>query len=243
MKVIIASISSNRNRLMSLARRNGFDPVFVSALKAVKLDISSKLSEYYKYAPYSWAAFFSVTSVSLFFSYDVHELITGARIAAVGSGTADFLKRKGVKVDFIPSQYTTERLAEELPAQPGSRVLILRSRDGSSAAEEILKRRGIKPFRLDLYETSFVSGPINQDKIRGARVIVFGSSREVAGFEKRLEASGISEFKKNVAAACIGPLTMDAAAKMGYKTLELPKVYTYRSLFKLLSELRNEGRI
>jgi len=243
LKVIIASISGNRNRLMSLAGRNGFDPVFISALKVVKLDISSQLAKFSKYVPYSWAAFFSLTSVSLFFSYDVHELITGARIAAVGSSTADFLKRKGITVDFIPSQYTSEKLAEELPAQPGSRVLILRSRDGSSAAEDILERRGIKPFRLDLYETSFVSGPINQDKIRGARVIVFGSSREVAGFERRLEASGINEFKKNVVAACIGPLTRDAAVKMGYKTLDLPKVYTYRSLFELLSELRNEGRI
>ncbi len=228
---------------MSLASRNGFDPVFVSVLKIAKLDISSQLSKCPGNTAYSWAVFVSVTSVSLFFSYDLHDLISGARIAAVGSSTADFLKRRGVKVDFMPSRYTTEKLAEELPAQPGSSVLILRSRDGSSAAEDILKGRGIKPCRLDLYETTFVGDPIKGDKIKGARVIVFGSSREVAGFESRIEASGMREIKKNAVAACIGPITRDAAIKMGYKTLDLPKVYTYRSLFELLSELRNEGRI
>jgi uroporphyrinogen-III synthase len=244
LKVIIASIGSNRGRLITLAKRNGFDPVFVSALKIVWLDISKELAGCLSDAVYSWAIFASTTAASLFLGHDrLVRSLKGARVAAVGSGTASFLRRRGLKVDFVPSEYTTERLAEELPADPGSRVLILRSEDGSHRAEEMLITRGIIPCRLDLYRTSFVDRPLKSDRIQGAKIVIFGSSKEVMGLENRLSISGISEFKKSAIAASIGPLTRDTAMKMGYRVIDIPKAYTYRSLFELLGELKLEGRI
>ncbi len=227
-----------------MAKRNGFDPVFISVLKIVPLDISKELDTCPGNAVYSWAVFTSATAASLFFKSErLIRYIKGAKLAAVGSGTARSLQRKGLRVDFIPSEYTTEKLAEELPANPGSRVLILRSKDGNNAAEEVLGKRGIVSCRIDLYRASFVSKPVKLERIRGAKIAIFGSSKEVMGLENRLSISGISEFKKEVVAAPIGPLTGDTAMKMGYRVIDMPKAYTYRSLFEMLGELKLGGRI
>ncbi|MDG7038625.1 MAG: uroporphyrinogen-III synthase [Nitrososphaerota archaeon] len=244
MKVVLASIWRNWSRLRSLARKNGFEPVFVSALKIMPIDISAGLTSYLRNGPYSWAIFTSSTAASIFFKADVLvRSIYGVRIAAVGSGTSAFLKRKGIKVDFLPSEYTTEKLAEELPANPGSKVLMLRSEDGSGLAESVLNDRGIQPYRLNLYRTSFSNRYINGKRLDGAKIIIFGSSKEVIGFENRLVISHIDGFKKHVIAASVGPLTNATAMKLGYRVMDIPKAYTYSSLFEMLGELKNEGRI
>jgi len=244
LKVIIASISSNSKRLRALAKDNGFDPVFISVLKIERLDISEELRRCLEKGAYSWALFTSATAVSLFFNPKMLvKSLKGARFAAVGPSTAGLLRRKGIMVNFTPSEYTTEKLAEELPADPSSKVLILRSSDGSHYAETILSKRGLIPCRLNLYRASFVNRPVKLDKMQGAKIVIFGSSKEVLGLETRLTISGIKDFKKTVLAASIGPLTRTTAMNLGYRVINTPKAYTYNSLFEMLGELKNEGRI
>lgn len=244
MKVIIASTNSNSKRLRALAKDNHFDPVFISVLKIVRLDVSKKLNQCLGNGTYSWTVFTSATAVSLFFNSEILvNSFKGVKFAAVGSSTAGLLRKMGIKVDFTPSEFTTEKLAEELPADPGSRVLILRSSDGSHGAETIMSKKGLIPCRLNLYRTSFVNRPIKLDKIQGAKIVVFGSSKEVLGLENRLTISGIKDLKKTTVAASIGPRTRKTAMALGYRVIDTPKVYTYSSLFEMLSELKNEGRI
>jgi uroporphyrinogen-III synthase len=244
LKVVVVSIKRNNRRLKVMAENNGFDPVFVSALKVIPLDVTGELNSYIYDEKFSWVVFSSSTAASLFIKINRLARILGkAKIAAVGSGTAEFLQRSGIVVDFIPSKYTTEALAEELPVSRGSRVMLARSEDGNSMAEMILKERGALTYRINLYRTSFVSRPLSRSRIEGAKLIVFGSSKEVQGFDNRLSISGIKDFKNKVNASCIGPLTEKTALEMGYRVIGIPKAYTYRSLFTMLGELRNEGRI
>ena len=106
MKVIIASISSNSKRLRALAKDNGFDPVFISVLKIERLDISEELRRCLEKGAYSWALFTSATAVSLFFNPKMLvKSLKGARFAAVGPSTAGLLRRKGIMVNFTPSEY------------------------------------------------------------------------------------------------------------------------------------------
>lgn len=227
-----------------MAKNNGFDPVFVSALKVVPLDVSGELNSCIYDEKFSWIVFSSSTAASLYIKINRLARVLGkARVAAVGSGTAEFLQRNGIMVDFIPSKYTTEALAEELPVSQGSRIMLARSEDGNDRAEIILEKRGALTCRLNLYRTSFINRPLSRSMVEGAKLIVFGSSKEVRGFENRLSISGINDFKNKVIASCIGPLTEETALKMGYRVMDIPKAYTYSSLFAMLGELRNEGQI
>jgi len=244
LKVVIASIKRNCTRLKAMAKNNGFDPVFVSALKIVPLDVSDELNSCIYGEKFSWVVFSSSTAASFFIKINRLARILGeARVAAVGSGTAEFLQRYGIRVDFTPSKYTTEMLAKELPVSQGSRIMLARSEDGNDMAEMILKERGALTCRLNLYRTSFVNRPLSKSRIEDAKLIIFGSSKEVQGFEKRLTISGIKDFKNNVIASCIGPLTKKTALNLGYRVIDIPKAYTYSSLFAMLGELKNEGRI
>ncbi|MGC8558192.1 MAG: uroporphyrinogen-III synthase [Nitrososphaeria archaeon] len=244
MKVVIASIKRNSRRLKAMAENKGFDPVFVSTLKVVPLDVSDKLNSFIYDEKFSWIVFSSSTAASFFIRINRLTRVLGeAKVAAVGSGTSGFLQRSGIKVDFTPSKYTTETLAEELPVSRGSRIILARSEDGNDRAEMILQKRGAITYRLNLYRTSFVNRPLNRRRVEGAKLIVFGSSKEVQGFENRLSISGIKDFKDKVIASCIGPLTKKTALKMGYRVIDIPKAYTYSSLFAMLGDLRNEGRI
>ncbi len=109
---------------------------------------------------YHWVAFTSPNGVGAF----VRALaatgaveparFAGARIAAVGPGTAAALERAGLPVDRVAAEHRGEGLAASIleVARAGERVLLPRAKVARDALPEALREAGIEVDDLPVYE-------------------------------------------------------------------------------------------
>jgi uroporphyrinogen III methyltransferase/synthase len=130
----------------------------------------------------------------------------GARVAAIGPGTARALREHGVIADVVPERFVAEALVEALAGVPVCRALIARARVARDVLPDALRARGAEVDVLELYET--VAEPLPEDTLSAARsadYVTFTSSSTVRFF---LDATGgpdaVGERTKLVS---IGPVT------------------------------------
>ena len=90
--------------------------------------------------------------------------LAGARLAAIGPGTARALLEHGLRADVVPARAVAEGLVEALADVPVRRALLVRGREGRDVLPDALRARGAEVEVLVLYET--VAEPIAR---RGAR--------------------------------------------------------------------------
>ncbi len=199
-----------------------------------KLDLRNTLKE-----GFDWIVFTSGYGAKTFaeevMSGGLFHLLLNVKVAAVGPGTYSSLKRFGIGVDFLPENYTTSALADELPAEAGKRVLTVRSKEGGSELEEALSKRGFIVRRINAYENVKRRKPIRE--VSDNDIVIFGSSEIVRTF-----AELSREVRPaNLYAVPIGPKTLNECTRLGYRILFVPKVYTYEEIFEELRSLKNGG--
>jgi uroporphyrinogen III methyltransferase/synthase len=114
--------------------------------------------------------------------------LAGARVAAIGPGTARALEEHGIAADVVPARFVAESLVEALADVPVRRALIARAAEARDVLPDALRARGVEVDVLALYET--VPEPLSERALaaaRGADYITFTSSSTVRFF---LEAAG-----------------------------------------------------
>jgi uroporphyrinogen III methyltransferase / synthase len=114
--------------------------------------------------------------------YDARSL-AGARVAAIGPGTARALADRGISADIVPDRFVAEGLLEALAAVPVSRALVARAAEARDVLPDGLRARGASVDVLDLYET--VPEPLSDRALELARradYITFTSSSTVRFF-------------------------------------------------------------
>ncbi|MEA4965436.1 MAG: uroporphyrinogen-III C-methyltransferase [Oscillospiraceae bacterium] len=171
---------------------------------------------------YAWLAFTSPYGVEVFLDAlaaggrDIRQLAS-LRVAAIGTGTAAALRRRGLFADLVPETYDAGHLGKALRArlQPGETVLIPRAKMGSPALTEAL---GEAARDLPIYET-FCEKPAALDlraelEAHPQTVAVFTSASTVRGFAAAAEGLDFSRVR----AACIGRQTACEAEKLGMQT-------------------------
>jgi uroporphyrinogen III methyltransferase/synthase len=79
--------------------------------------------------------------------------LAGARIAAIGPGTARALAERGIRADVVPERSVAEGLVETLADVPVRRALIVRGREGRDVLPDALRAQGVEVDLLVLYET------------------------------------------------------------------------------------------
>ncbi len=141
---------------------------------------------------------------------DVRRLY-GRQIAAIGRGTAQALKERGIIADIMPSVYTTQALGEVLAEKltgSGKSAALLRASNAERALYETLTGHGIDCAEVPLYDS--VSVPCDFEKmlleINAARYLVFGSAFGVRAFFERLK-EGAFTLAPRVKPVCIGSAT------------------------------------
>jgi uroporphyrinogen III methyltransferase/synthase len=131
--------------------------------------------------------------------------LAGARVAAIGPGTARALGEHGVVPDVVPERYVAEALAEALEGVPVSRALVARAREARDVLPNALRERGAEVDVLDLYETLAEElSPRALELARGADYITFTSSSTVRFF---LEAGDGAPPSATTRIVSIGPVT------------------------------------
>lgn len=175
---------------------------------------------------YDWLVFSSPNGVKKFFEaffavYEDIREIGGARLAAVGAGTAAELKKYGLMVDVMPKKAVAEELiaefdrkADDFGGVANSTVLWVHSEKGRRVIyDELMKRQAIVDECIaynTVPETEDVSGARARLQSEGADIITFTSSSTVKNFM----ALGIP-LPQGCRIAGIGPVTTATLREYG----------------------------
>ena len=107
--------------------------------------------------------------------------LAGARVAAIGPGTAEALRSFGVVADVVPAErFVAEGLLEALADVPVSRALVARAAEARDVLVDGLRARGVEVDVLALYET--VAEPLDEAQLTAvaqADYVTFTSSSTV----------------------------------------------------------------
>jgi len=147
--------------------------------------------------------------------------LAGARVAAIGPGTAAALAERGISPDITPERFVAESLVQALADVPVTRALVARAREGREILPEALRARGAEVDVLDLYET-VAERPSARAlaAARSADYITFTSSSSVRFF---LAAAGAAEgggedaqpLSAGTRIVSIGPVTSETLREHG----------------------------
>src|SRR5439155_10317636 len=175
---------------------------------------------------YDWVVFTSANAVERFVPLlrDARDL-GAARVAAIGPGTAEALRRLALVADLVPEEFVAEALVEAFPPGPG-RVLLPRAAAARGVLPEGLRAKGWEVDVVEAYRTEPV--PQSEERLVAARradAITFTSSSTVTNF---LAAAGRDAVPPIV--ACIGPVTAETARSCGLVVDVVAGVHTIDGL-------------
>lgn len=144
------------------------------------------------------------------------------RVAAVGSATAEAVRRSGWRTDLVPAIQTAEALVDAMTAAgvgSGARVLFPASEIAGATLEEGLADAGAEVVRVTAYRT--VAVPIDGAACERAlnagavQVISFASPSAVNGLVQGLGDRLFREAAARTVMAAIGPTTAAALRSAG----------------------------
>lgn len=198
---------------------------------------------------FQWIVFTSANGVDYFMQRlqagdgDVRDL-KGARLCAIGPGTAERLLRYGIKVDLMPPEYRAEAVLEALRATGdlgGQRVLLPRADIAREVLADELRRSGAEVVEVAAYRTVSVENerqgePDIYRMLLDKRVdaITFTSASTVRSFVRIFGEEQTADLLASTIVACIGPVTAEAAAQHHITTAVMPADYTIASLVDAL---------
>jgi len=144
----------------------------------------------------------------------------GPRWAAVGRATTRALLGAGIEVAFQPTRASGRALAEELPIEPGQRVLAPRSDAADDGLVEMLERRGATVEPVVAYRT-IEAPPPSRSRLEAAltsrvAAVVFTSGSTVRGLLDLADALDSRTEVLRIPAICIGEPTAAEARRLGF---------------------------
>jgi uroporphyrinogen III methyltransferase/synthase len=136
----------------------------------------------------------------------------GARVAAIGPGTARALREQGVIADVVPERFVAEGLVEALADMPVRHALVARAAEARDVLPDALRARGAEVDVLPLYET--VLEPLSEAELSAveqADYVTFTSSSTVRHFF----ASAGERLRDGTRLVSIGPVTSETLREHG----------------------------
>jgi uroporphyrinogen III methyltransferase / synthase len=140
--------------------------------------------------------------------------LAGARVAAIGSGTAHALAERGIAADVVPERAVAEGLIEQLGGlqPPVRRALLARAREGREVLPEALRARGAEVDVLALYETVAEPPPAHVlGEALDSDYITFTSASTVRFFIDAAPRPPSPDTR----IVSLGPITRDALRERG----------------------------
>ncbi len=195
---------------------------------------------------YDWLVFTSPNGVGMFFElffkrFEDMRDIGGVRIAAVGPGTAAKLKELHLKVDLMPEEYVTGKIAEafeKFESVENLKILLLRAEVANLELPNALEEMGAIVDDVPCYKTVPETEDRNGAAARllesGADWITFTSSSTVENFHARFDLPKLLQQFPKTKLASIGPETTKAITALGLKPTVEAKEHNIDGLVKTL---------
>ena len=218
-------------KLQESLRALGAETLSVPVIRTVPVDDGERvleikremerLSEYQVLvftSPYGVERFFDLLSEA---GMDVRR-VSHMKFAVIGQGTADTLKGKGIRADYMPGKYDGSSLGRLLAGklEDGTKILLARSSiGGTEIFKELEKNPALVYKDLAVYDTKFLTE--QETRLRsfmeegGVTKVIFTSSSAVEGFVRLL---GRFDYH-SVQAVCIGNKTAKTAKGAGMQTV------------------------
>ncbi len=193
---------------------------------------------------YEWIIFTSPNGVTQFFDYffksfeDVRAL-GGTRIAAVGPATAAKLKELHLKVDLMPEEYLTTKIAaafKDYQDIENVKMLLLRAQVANPELVGALEAMGAIVDDVSVYktvpETDDRTGTAARLLEEGADWVTFTSSSTVQNFHARFNLPELLKKFPQMKTASIGPETSKALRALKLEPDAEARVHTIDGLAK-----------
>ncbi|MBN1787531.1 MAG: uroporphyrinogen-III C-methyltransferase [Sedimentisphaerales bacterium] len=189
-----------------------------------------------KIGDFDWVFFTSPTGVRVFFhalagfSKDARAFAS-AKIACIGSETANALGEFGIIADFLPAEFTSKTLADSFikeQAPAGKKILLLRSALADLTLAEKLQAAKAEVAQVSTYTAerlkSSFSGNVDW--------ITFASSFAVRCFFENIDPKEIKKIK----IASIGPATSDTLKNFGIMPTVEAQEHTIDGLIEIMEK-------
>jgi uroporphyrinogen-III synthase len=210
-RIVITRAESDARRLAERLKELGAEPIVLPTITIEFADPAPLDAALEKIRSYHWIIFTSRNGVEAVFRRTSR--IAGPRVAAVGSATAEELRRHGVEPDLVPEEYVAEAILESLGEVKGQRFLLPRADIARPMLPDALRSRGAWVDDLAVYHTrSVLTG---RPELAGVDAVTFTSSSTVRGF---IEGGPVPRGAKVV---CIGPVTAKTAREYGLEVSEV----------------------
>lgn len=183
--------------------------------------------------PYDWIVFTSARAVRAVGAraavLGVVLRDTAKRTAAVGPETARVVRSLGLTVDFVPERYLTDEIPRGLGPLHGLRILLPRSDLGRRSLTDELRRGGAVVTEVAAYRAVPAQAAVAFDP--GAVDFVALTSASSARFlALQLGDEASQRLFRDSVAACIGPVTAEAARDLGFASVLVAEEHTAEGL-------------
>jgi uroporphyrinogen III methyltransferase/synthase len=199
---------------------------------------------------FDWIVFTSVNAVEQFMqrlyrgARDARDL-RGVHLCAVGPSARDQLLRYGLKADLVPPDFRVEGVVAALEAHDevaGKRFLLPRADTGRERLAEALTAAGGHVIDVTAYRTL----PTDPDPGRGPDlyrmlldgqidVVTFTSAASVRNFATTFGVAQAADLLQQTKVAVCGPVTAEAATRLGIPVHIMPGEYTLDSLVEAIA--------
>lgn len=164
------------------------------------------------------------------------------KIAAIGKGTENYLKRFNLTADFIPSKATINALIQEIKELPDISLLSfvrLRGNLADDSVEKSLRESGAKVLSLTVYQTNYRKWPDGlKEKLfdHPPQIIIFTSGSTVDGLFANLSEEEAKKLASGAALASIGQSTTRVINSRELEVKIEAKVHTLDGLVNSIEE-------
>ena len=219
-RVVVTRARAQASGLAATLRGLGADVVEAPAIRIVPRPVEGEVARMAdEIESYDLVCLTSPNAVALLFDAlaargrDARGL-AGARVAAIGPGTARGLEARGIRADVVPERSVAESLLAQLADADlaEKRVLVARAADARDVLPDGLRERGAQVDVVALYDT--VGEPLDGavvDALADADYVTFTSSSTVTRF---LDAAG-GAVPNGARVVSIGPVTSATARERG----------------------------
>jgi uroporphyrinogen III methyltransferase/synthase len=214
-RIVVTRAREQASELVERLRRLGAETIELPAITIDEPDDGGAgmgvAADDLRAGVYAWVVFTSANAVDRFCLRlrDARDFGT-AKVAAIGPGTADVLRRFGVEADLVPERFVAESLVEAFPPGEG-RVLVPRAAVARDVLVEGLGTKGWQVTAVHAYRTRAAEPSLSALAEAGkADAITFTSSSTVTNY---LQVAGLDAVPPVV--VCIGPVTAATARDAG----------------------------
>jgi len=225
LRVLVTRAAGQAGDLSARLRAEGAEPVEMAVIQIVPPDDLAPLDNALRRLhEYDWVLFTSSNTVDVVFArLDALGLDAGAfdraRVAAIGTATAERLRARGVRVDFVPDRFIAEALLVGLIARgvAGKRVLLPRAEQARDVLPNGLRAAGATVDVVVAYRTELPPDAPGLRALEAGEIDVVTLTSSSTARNLVALASGRVDLINRARVACIGPITAATAHELGLR--------------------------